>query len=231
MAKEIAGSGAETEGYNVIIIPSKTVGDTAIRLSKRLSRSFDTYFTLDGKTRYPHITIYQSRFPRRNFEALKESIREISATHEPFHVRMSEIVYCSDYACRGFVSWLCKYRQDSTLVAIQRDVLRRLKPLREGLMPSGVASLDKRRLTANQRSSIKRYGSLVPNLAFPFHITIGRIRDVRIGTRKANETNEASFLAENIAIGRLGEHGVVNEILEDFELGSASATRKTNHKP
>lgn len=47
-----------SKSYDIVLLPPADVNNYAIKLSNQLSSSFDSHFVLDGKTRYPHVTLY-----------------------------------------------------------------------------------------------------------------------------------------------------------------------------
>jgi len=201
-------------GLNIIILPDEKVKQTSIELSRKLTSKYDTYFSLDGARYHPHITIYQLQFPDKNFDKLNTLIREIASATKPITVQLGAIIHCAEYPNNGFVSWNCEYNHN--LIDLQRRVLEIANSLREGLVTAGIGALDRSKLTPDEIHSIDTNGSLLPNLLFPFHITIGRIRDSKEKTKEIMPRREMSFLAEKIFIGKLSEHGIVSEILEEY---------------
>lgn len=212
----------KSEAYNIIIRPSSGVENITIEMNKSLRASSDCFFAL-GPNTYPHVTLFQAQFPVRNLDAIKESVRKIAESNRPFVIQMGDVVHHSDYGLNGFVFWNCAEGKDSQLALLQKQVLRDTNKLREGLLLPSIAAMDQSKLTEEQRSVINEYGSSPPMIMpyesgpVPFHITIGRIKDSKLET-KAIDKKTVTFIVDKISIGRLGEHGIVTEILDEFDL-------------
>lgn len=213
---------SESLDLNVVILPDENTKRNAIELSRQISSQFKTYFTLDGVDTHPHITLYQSRFPKKNYDKLVEWVRGYAGKNPRFDIAVDGMTYCHDYGVDGFIFWNCKSDPSNELPYVHRTVMEALNPLREGLTPLSLRLLDSRRLQPEEARNIREYGYLTAGKLYKPHITITRIASkIDRSFRRhlyLEQQSRSRFTAERISIGHLGEHGTVTGILDEFPL-------------
>lgn len=203
---------AKEEELNVIIQPPPEIAKIAIDLSKSLAGSYQTNFVLDGQNTFPHITIYQARFPEKNFDAINFNLKVIAQRMSPFQLSLNKF---STY--KGYILWNCDLTNE--LSHLINSVVYQLNPLRNGLIANGLKTLSN--LNLGETYDIQNYGSLVVGRSIQPHITI---------TKMVNENDSyavfqnlrpriTKFMVDKMHIGTLGPFGTVTEIIEGYPLG------------
>jgi len=197
-----------SEMLNAVILPDETVNKEAIKLSQKFIKKFDTYFVLDGNRFYPHITLYQTGFPHKNYGIVVEAIRQIASEAKSFEVAMNGF----SLSATTFISWNCVITKE--LRTLHEKIIVALNPLR-GPPPSFYKGLG---FTELQIKSIENYGYPAAINLYSPHITITRIKDENQAESVKRELRQhkMSFEIDAIYLGRLGDHGTVTEILEEF---------------
>lgn len=202
----------ESTSLNIIYLPDEATRNKAIEISRKVSSQLPTEFTL-GQDRYPHITIYQARFPNKNIGQLKKIIDEIAHKTRLFEIEMCPFAI---NVVRGFVWWNCIKTDD--LARTHLETISRVNPLREGLVPEGLKTYP---ATEGDKKDIKNYGSLLVGEHYFPHITITRLKNSEDKEKAQGILGEGEysvFGVDKIVLGQMGDHGTVTEIIEEFPL-------------
>lgn len=205
---------SETE-LNVVILPDDKVRDMAIEMSRKAREIGQTNFILDGRRLFPHITVYQARFPENNVDRIKAYLKTIAERLSPFEVSLGKTSRWNNY-----IFWDTEATNE--FMHLNKSVIYQLNPLRENLVLKG---LEGKKWNMSETYSIQNYGSLLAGKDFTPHITIAAAKTDQDAQRIAQEMRPkiAKFAASKIALGRLGEFGTVTEILEEFPFGGQGA--------
>ncbi|HBB76445.1 MAG: hypothetical protein A2186_04405 [Candidatus Levybacteria bacterium RIFOXYA1_FULL_41_10] len=197
---------------NIAILPPKDVRDKAVDLSRKLAQQISTEFALEDGKFYPHITIYQATYPKKNFEKILRRVSDFAKHLSKFEVKQEKV-----RANNGFVSW--DSQKDPYLFDLQKRIIAWANPLREDLIPPFLKNLDWG--LKKDKDDVRNFGSMFIGPRYRPHITITRAKtpeDSLIAEEMLENTPELNFLANKIIIGNVGDHGTVNEILEEFNL-------------
>ncbi len=142
----------QVNDLNVVILPDKKVNDKVISWSQNLKKKYDARFALDGENYYPHITIYQTRYPKKNFEKIRSTLIFLLQTVPAFTVRMSGIDTFLEFIFYETI-------RDQKLMEFHLKILESLNSLREGLiLPEHEAMLYNPLVSEERKSSVKKYG-------------------------------------------------------------------------
>ena len=198
--------------YNVVLLPPEDVSKEAIRLSELVAKSFLVEFVLDGKTRYPHLTLYQLEVPDKNLPIVKKQLSNIFK---------STITAKFDHyvgAQNGFLSWDCP--RNKKLFDVHKEVVKSLNQIREGLLlPS--KKLKYNHLTDRDYLQIEKFGSSGLFEHFRPHITITRLKRGDNYNKALKILPHKKPLIVNLkkaVLGKLSIHGTVSGIIEEFNL-------------
>lgn len=198
--------------YNIVLLPPEEVSKEAIRLSELVAKNFPVEFVLDGKTHYPHLTLYQLEVPDKNLSIVKKQLSNIfksiiTAKFDHYFGSQS-----------GFLSWVCP--RNKNLFDLHKKVVKSLNPLREGLLlPS--KKLRYNHLTDKDYLQIEKFGSSGLFEYFRPHITITRLKSGDTYKKALNFLPHKKPLIVNFkkaALGKLSIHGTVTEIIEEYNL-------------
>lgn len=205
--------GNEVE-LNVVILPDEKVKEIAIDSSRKIRETYQTDFVLDGKTKHPHITIYQARFPEKNIDSIVAYLKTIASRMAPFEVMLGKF-----FNDRGYIWWNAELTNE--FVHLHRSILYQLNPLREGLILRGLQS---GRWEMDETYNIQNYGSLIVGNLFQPHITITHTSNQQDARKIIEEMRPrvAKFIATKIHLGVLGDYRTVTKILEEFPFGGQS---------
>lgn len=203
MAKEVE--------LNIVLLPEDKIRDVAIDISRKVHDTVETDFILDGKTKFPHITVYQARFPEKNMASISATLKTIAGKITPFEVSLGKFSSFGE-----FIFWDADVTNE--LMYLHRSVLYLVNPLREGLILKG---LQDGKWDMGLTYNIQNYGSLLVGSSYQPHITIAHPthkEDVK-KTVVDLRPRVAKFTANKMCIGLLGDYGTVTKILEEYPFG------------
>jgi len=205
--------GNEVE-LNVVILPEEKIRDVAVDISRKIRETHPTDFVLDGKTKIPHMTVYQARYPERNVDAVRAYLKTVAARTSPFEVALGKFSNWS-----GYIFWDAEATNEMTHLV--KSVVYQLNPMREGLVRKGVQT---GKWDMQQTYEIQNYGTLMVGGSLPPHVTVSKTTNERDGQTVVRELRPriAKFVAAKIFLGTNGEHGTLTEILEEFPFGGGS---------
>ncbi len=195
---------------NVAIIPPSEVSKRAVTISKKLEQ-YGTYFTLDGKKYYPHITLYMTEFPSKNIERIKKLLHSIVESTLQFQIVSREIRQLNN---DGFVD--VAFEKNTEVGNLQKRIIGKLNPLREGLlrkkdltMFNTFSHLEQRNLTAYGYKDVSE--SYIPHLTFT---RFPKLKNIIL------KNENCTFTVKNIGLFQSGNHGTCNRLIADFRLKS-----------
>ena len=204
--------GQAHQSYNVVLLLPEGISKEAIRLSELVAKNFLVEFVLDGKTCYPHLTLYQLEVPDKNLAIVNKQLSNIFK---------STITAKFDHyfgAQNGFLSWSCL--RSRNLFDLHKEIVKSLNPIREGLLLP-LEKLKYNFLTDQHYLQIEKFGSSGLFGYFRPHITITRLK-------KGDNYNKALQILphkkplivnfKKAALGKLSIHGTVSEIIAEYNL-------------
>lgn len=199
---------------NVVLLPPREIGDAAIDTSRKLRESFKTLSVLDGKNTFPHITLYQARFPEKATDAIRAYLKTIAGKNAPFEVSLGR--FSSFYRS---IWWEAQLTNE--ILHLSKAVIYQLNALRQGLV---IDFWKNGKWNMSETYSIQNYGSVLMSESFLPHIMIATLEnaeDVQPALR-AMRPRVAKFVASKMHLGVLGKFGTVTEILEEFPFAGGS---------
>ena len=200
------------QSYNVVLLLPEEASQEAIRLSELVANYFPVEFILDGKTHYPHLTLYQLEIPDKNLSIAKKRLSNI------FKSSISANFDHYFGASNGFLSWDCS--RNKNLFDLHKEVIKNLDPIRKDLvLPSKKLKYDF--LTKQDYLQIEKFGSSGLFGYFRPHITITRLKRGAFHKRALQILPRRKSLIVNFkkaALGKLSIHGTVIKIIEEFNL-------------
>jgi hypothetical protein len=186
-----------------------------MKWSRQIAATYTTDFVLDGKTFYPHITLYQAAFPDKNISFVEQQLDALAGQVNPFRVRSEDFI-----SLVGFV--FLKFIKSEELVSLHRQIVGLCNPIREGEnIPAEVQNLTDPNVPEFIKYSIKTYGSALAMDAFLPHITLSRLKNFSEteNARAMLEKKDMAFDVHSIHLANIGPDGTVNEIYKEFPLG------------
>ncbi len=195
---------------NVAFRPPKEIREKAISLSRKISKSYKTFFILDDNKFFPHITIYSVDYPMVNYENVLKEVEKISLKSSKIIFKLKEIDHFYGYI--GIVSQLTP-----EIKKLHKNIIKQLNYLREGHIRDKYLQGN---YSAKQKKNIKQYGSPeVINLYNP-HLTITRLKNSQ-QTKEAIKNikwEDRKFIIDKIAIYLSSGHGTCIKLIKEFNL-------------
>jgi len=111
--------------YDVVLIPPREVCKKAIALSERL-KARGTYFTLDGKTYFPHLSLYMLELSDAVLPSALMELGKIATHFSPF-----DLIARDYHFENGYID--VEYVKSSKLSSLQDEIVEKLNPYRSGL--------------------------------------------------------------------------------------------------
>ena len=202
----------KSKPYDVVLLPADYISEQAIKLSKMISQNFATYFTLDGRTKYPHATLYQIEIYDKNLESFKKHLSKIFSGQKEISTDLLEF---SNHDT--FLFW--DVQKTKAFYKLHQSVVEKLNALRDGLKVSVVLSAFDD-FSDSQKNELEQYGAIGIAENFHPHITITRLKnssDVKSALALLNQ-HEKEVIFNKAALGLLSDHGTVIDIIEEFYL-------------
>lgn len=164
-----------------------------------------------GAGRIPHITLYMGLFPEAERAAVVSELKTVAAETAPFPIVLREIETSRD----GYLFW--KVVADEPLRHLHERVVTALNPLRCGAVREKFLE-DQERFTKEECVYIMKYGFPWVLDRFRPHVTVGYLENGAAAAADALGCPEARGEAVRIALGSVGDHGVILEAGEAFPL-------------
>ena len=201
------------QALNIVLLPPIDVAKEAMRLSRLINERYQTEFILDGKNKYPHLTLYQIEIPGVN---LKKTLKAVYYLFQKRPRIISKITGIRNY--QTFISF--EFNKTAELYKLHRKIVNGLEKFREGIKVS-VALKGFKKFTASQKSDLEKYGSLGVMENFWPHITLTRLKsenDINAVRRLLTFKEFGPIIFEKAAVGKLSDHGTVTRIIEEYRL-------------
>lgn len=201
------------QALNIVLLPPIDVAKEAMRLSTLISKKYRMEFILDGKNKYPHLTLYQIEIPRANFKKVSGKLHDLLQKQRKIVSRITGIVNEGT-----FISF--DFQKNPRLYQLHKKVVNNLESLREGIKVAIVLKAFKK-FTSSQESDLEKYGSLGVMENFRPHITLTRLKsgyDVNAVLRLLVLKEFRSIVFKEVAVGRLSDNGTVVSIVEKYRL-------------
>lgn len=161
--------------------------------------------------RIPHITLYMGLFPEAERASVARELDAVAAETAPFPIVLREIETSRD----GYVFW--KVVADEPLLRLHERVVTALNVLRRGAIREKFLE-DQERFTKEECVYIMKYGFPWVLSRFRPHVTVGHLGEGATEAVESLGCPESHGEASRIALGSVGERGVILETLGTFPL-------------
>jgi len=201
----------DVKAYNIVVLPDENVREQVMDWSRRISDAFETDFNLGDKY-IPHMTIYQTAYPEKNYESILSTLENVSSELSPFEVEFNAFSPLFGFVFLDAV-------KTAELVNLHNTVVDELNPLREGnLFSEDIERLKDPNFPADFKESLRTYGFKAKDMYSP-HITLTRLKNYDETESAISELNikPLKFEVNMLYLSNVGENGTCNEIFEEFE--------------
>jgi hypothetical protein len=201
---------------NVALVFDDKTSSELIKISKEISHRTGSIFTL-GSRSCPHMTLYMGEYPEENVLLLLREIGGISKDKGVFNLIYKDLALdLTNYL------WVV-FQDDSYIRSIHKEVVYRVNPLRDGKVRSKYEKSEiKNRLTKDQLSLIKKYGTYQVLDYYHPHLTITKFHTkTRFKDNKRDyglPLKKLKYRVEAIVVCVIGNNGTCKEIIKRFQL-------------
>ncbi|MDP2598329.1 MAG: 2'-5' RNA ligase family protein [Candidatus Liptonbacteria bacterium] len=193
---------------SIALYPPQKIRAKAINIAGGL-RGKGAVFALDGKSYFPHINIYMAEFPEKNLRKIMKLLRSCVRKIKPFSMTASSI----EAGGNGYVG--VKYKISKRAAELQRDIIRTINPLREGLVYDAKGF----KFSKPQLRNLKLYGYDNVGRSFHPHLSLARLKQPAKNVDIKTAAKDFLFTAGRIALFRTGKYFTCRKILKVFNLG------------
>ncbi|MEK7571749.1 MAG: DUF1045 domain-containing protein [Patescibacteria group bacterium] len=207
----------DSSSYAIVLLPDEGLLDKTIQTSCML-RSFGTRFCLQKDTFFPHMTLYMAQIPNSSLKQIQAALSHIAKQTEAFSLRATK--YHQDR--EGMIE--VQYEKTDALVFLQREIIRAVNPLREGLRernPLGYFLKDQlSHATGEEKENLEKYGYDEIGMLFRPHITFTRLinKEKMFALSLLPPVEQFSGSFPVIGFFTLGENGTCMEQIDTINL-------------
>jgi len=201
----------KSAAFDVVIVPSDTVKKRAVQLSRSLKKH-GGLFVLNERLYSTHVSLYMAELPLKNLSEIRKVLKNIASNQKSF--KLNPILW--HQSPDGYID--VEYKKTKSLANLQRNIIKKLNPLREGLL----REKDITRLkTAKglEKHNIQKYGFRSVGRKFEPHLTLTKLKAYKPEVTPRISHERMSFSSTEIGIFYLGEHGTCKKLVAKYKLG------------
>lgn len=195
---------------NIAFMPPTDVAKYVAKLSKEISEKEKTYFVIDNKNIYPHITIYPPEYPTYKIEEVLSKVEKLAKKLPRVKFKFEKIKNFDDYISVGM-------HYSKEIRNIHETIIEELNPLRDGHIKQDANNTN---LLKEEKENIQKYG--YPNLmdSYSPHITITRLGEEEIAEKIIKEIKWPikEFTIKKLGAYKMGKNGTCTELIKEFKL-------------
>jgi hypothetical protein len=199
---------------DIVLLPEPKLAARAIAVSQQFGAQFDTLYTLEDGSCFPHMSLYMTQLKLDNIEQATALLAAIAK--QSFALDLQSVRY---YQSHGYID--AEYERPAALADLQMAVVNVINPIRDGLRES-----DKVRMLTNTgklRENIEKYGYRGVGELFRPHVSFTRFADeMAIDLAGVQLPPPESFAGQFTRLGlfEMGENGECLREIAEFELES-----------
>ena len=197
---------------NVAALPPPVIADQIARLSARTLAAGGTLL-VDGQERYPHLTLYMTRFPDTALEQIVAAIEEALGD-----IRRVEAIHDGYYVTPGLY-YEVSYQRTDELLRLHWRVTRSLHGLRY-LAATPMAESYFGLYSEDQRRNVQRWGYDLAGSLFRPHITVTRFT-AAVGEELPQAAMNLSFTLDRLGLFEADGDGAARRLINVFSVGGS----------
>jgi len=194
-----------SKSYDVVLVPETRIAEQAIQLSTKLAEC-DSYFTLDGKTYFPHLSLYMLQLNEAGLSKALDFLKDVASKTKAVKATAHDYHYENDYLD-------VEYPRTEDFSELQKIILEGLNPIRDGLREREKVRLQT--ATGAERENILSYGYRSIGEQFYPHLTFTHFKsnqEAVLTTLPSKETFIGIF--PTLGLYEMGDHGTcVREVM------------------
>ena len=186
----------------------------SVSLAKKIAGNSKTYFVIDNLKYIPHVTIYNTDFPKKDLNELFKEAKLIASKYNIYNVTYKNVF--------NLESWIgIKFIKTKQLFDIRNEIVKKLNQLRENHIPDKYLE-NWSKFSEYEKKKIKKYGYVNANSEYFPHLSLLRLEgNESIALNRFQDFAKKEFKGANLlylAITETAEHGVVTKILRKYKL-------------
>ncbi len=190
------------------------IAQSVADIGNDISKKDETYFVVDNKNIFAHITIYSPEYPAGNLEKVLKTVENIAKEFSA-----PKFIFQKVKAGQGFVTLDFDYSEE--IKRIHETIVEKLNPLRENHVRQKYTDSYMMKFSEEKNENIRKYGYPDSMRFYHPHMSLARLKNEDLAERIAKEIYwpVKEFKVEKLGAYRMGEHGTCVELLKDFALG------------
>lgn len=195
---------------NIAILPNNDISKKAVEVAKELTKEVDSFFGVDDKNYFPHLTIYMLEIPIKNLDAVFEKVKQITNSISPI-----EGVFGDFNSNSGFMD--VEVKKTTKLQKFHEQIIEEINPLRFGYKINNQKKLKNKDL---KKDNILKYGFPYAMELYRPHLTLGRLKNEKLAQEKIKNIRWPieKFRIDTIGVFKSGDHGTCVKLLKKFKL-------------
>jgi 2'-5' RNA ligase len=201
-------------GINVIILPTQEIKERVYKWSEEIARKYPVKFVLDGLHYFPHLTLYQTNFPEKNFSVIEKTVGEIAQNLKPFTISFKTLL--------PYVNFIFYHAiKTPEIESLHLQMIDSLSPLRDA---GYTHPQDLQNFPPNIARNISQYGYALAKNDFLPHITVSRCNTEMEAEKAIQLCSPKRFTmnVDSLAIGNINHDGTVSHIYKTIPFGKLS---------
>ena len=199
----------ESKPYDIVLLPSDNLLENALKVSETLEK-LDTYFTLDNKMVFPHISIYMTQLNEEGLEKVKSVLSGIAERTKAVELKADKYNYENTYID-------IEYTKNKEIIDLQSHVIEGVNPIRDGMRKKDEARLVN--AVGEARSNLVKYGWINVGDLYAPHLTFTRFKSDHpeaVETLPSRENFNGAYAS--IGIFEMGDNGTCIKKIGAWEL-------------
>ena len=189
---------SQSRPYDVVLVPESSLARKAIELSGEL-KAKGVYFTLDGKTFFPHISFYMLQLNKAGLDKAIELLSDMVSDMTTVRVIADKYHYEANYVD-------VEYVKTKELELLQAKIIEKLNPIRDGLREK-----DKERLASavgETKFNLENYGYRSIGGIFYPHLTFARFTSSQEDVLRSLPLKDRfSGIFDKLGVYEMGDNG------------------------
>lgn len=193
---------------DVVILPNPLLADVAIAASQKLQQ-FDSLFVLEEGTCFPHASLYMLQLKIDDLPVVEEALSKIARVTTPPQLQAHRYDHT-----RGFID--AEYEKSPELVCLQRDVIKLLNPIRDGMRKKDMGRMKEAEGLALE--NFQNYGYKAVGELFRPHMTFARLKSNNLQALKVLGTlSDFNGPFMQLGLFEMGDNGTCIRKIKTFD--------------
>lgn len=198
--------------YNIALRPNRLDTKKLKNYSKKLSDISDTFFTLDRKNFFSHVTIYSPQFPIKNLIKIQETLDIISKKKLPLTLQVNPYTNQIKDDDLHVILYLEKTNE---VKRIHDEIISRINHFRDGKVRDKYLTKEYQdKLEPEQIVYINKFGFPRVYEFFHPHISLAKFKNIeKVDQVEVLLRNIKEITFNSLGIFTMGDYGVCKKLI------------------